>query len=159
MRQDNVQQHPRFFVAIIQQQQTNKQTMASLKSLNSAYFLFPVTAIVFVVLDVAFLYLLQPLFRKQIQDVQTSGPLTIDRVAAVLCYLVLVFGLFYFVILPNRSPMYAFLLGLVVYAVYELTNKSILRKWRWETVVIDTLWGGVLFAVTTWLVNKLGGRN
>ena len=130
----------------------------SLKTLNSAYFLFPVTAIVFVVLDVAFLYLLQPLYRKQIQDVQNGKPLTIDRVAAVLCYLILVFSLFYFVILPNRSPMYAFLLGLLFYAVYELTNKSILRKWRWETVVIDTLWGGVLFAVTTWVVNKVGGR-
>ena len=132
----------------------------TLKSMNSAYFLFPVTAIVFVVLDVAFLYLLQPLFRKQIQDVQgqTSGPFTMDRVAAVLCYLVLVCSWFYFVIVPNRSPLYAFLLGLVVYAVYELTNKSILRKWRWETVVIDTLWGGVLFALTTWVVNKVGGR-
>jgi len=45
----------------------------------------------------------------------------------------------------------AFLLGVFVYGVYETTSLALLRKWRPTTVLIDTLWGGILFALTTYL--------
>jgi len=46
----------------------------------------------------------------------------------------------------------AFLLGLTIYAVYELTSMALLKKWSWLTVIMDTTWGGILFGLTTYLV-------
>ena len=45
----------------------------------------------------------------------------------------------------------AFLLGIFVYGVYEGTSYSILKNWTIYTILIDTLWGGTLFALTTYL--------
>ena len=39
--------------------------------------------------------------------------------------------------------------------VYETTNKAIFNKWTWSTVLIDGLWGGILFGLTTFLTYRL----
>jgi len=46
-------------------------------------------------------------------------------------------------------------LGIVIYGVYETTNYALLKDLSILTVIIDTLWGGLLFASTTYLVNLL----
>jgi uncharacterized membrane protein len=69
----------------------------------------------------------------------------------ILCYILLIFGLYYFIIKENKSVTDAFLLGIFVYGVYELTTISLLSEWELKTVIIDTLWGGILFATTTYL--------
>ena len=46
-------------------------------------------------------------------------------------------------------------LHLCIYAVYELTNYTLLEKWTLKTVIIDTLWGGVLFALTTFIITMI----
>lgn len=43
----------------------------------------------------------------------------------------------------------------MVYGVYETTNYSIINKWEMTAVIMDTLWGGVLFAATTGIVYRL----
>jgi uncharacterized membrane protein len=91
-------------------------------------------------------------FEKQIQDVQGS-PLKINYMGAALCYVFLIIGINYFIIKPKKSVQDAFLLGLVIYGVYETTNYAIFKKWSLLTVFIDTLWGGILFALTTYIVN------
>jgi uncharacterized membrane protein len=74
---------------------------------------------------------------------------------AALCYIFLIAGLNYFIIKPHKSPTDAFLLGLVIYGVYETTNYALFKNWSILTVFIDTLWGGILFALTTYIVNSL----
>ncbi len=64
-------------------------------------------------------------------------------------------GLNYFIIKPKRSISDAFLLGLVIYGVYETTNWAIFNKWSVKSVIIDTLWGGILFASTAFIVRSL----
>ncbi len=49
----------------------------------------------------------------------------------------------------------AFILGLCIYAVYEMTNYALITDWHIKTVLIDTLWGGILFALTTFLVTTI----
>jgi uncharacterized membrane protein len=49
----------------------------------------------------------------------------------------------------------AFLLGIVIYGVYETTSYALLKKWKLSIVLMDTLWGGVLFGLTTALVYSL----
>ena len=61
----------------------------------------------------------------------------------------------YFIIKPRKSVSDAFLLGLVIYGDYETTSYALLKNWSLITVIIDTLWGGALFAITTYVVNML----
>lgn len=79
----------------------------------------------------------------------------VNYLGAALCYVFLIVGINYFIIKPNRSVTDAFLLGLVIYGVYETTNYALFKNWSIITVIIDTLWGGILFALTTYIVSLL----
>lgn len=115
-------------------------------------FLILISAILFIAIDMIYLNLMKNYFSKQIQSVQGS-PIKMRVLGAAICYIFLIIGLNYFIIKPNRSVSDAFLLGIVIYGVYETTNYALLSKWSMLTVILDTLWGGVLFAVTTYLIN------
>lgn len=117
-------------------------------------FAFLISAIAFVVLDYFYLILMKGYFEKQIQLVQGT-PLKVNLLGAIICYIFLITGLNYFIIKPSRSIQDAFLLGLVIYAVYETTNLALFTKWSWLTVLMDSLWGGILFALTTFIVKKI----
>jgi uncharacterized membrane protein len=110
-----------------------------------------VSAITLVVIDSMYLNIIKSYFLKQITLVQGT-PVKLNFLAILLCYIFLVFGINYFIIKPNRSVQDAFLLGLIIYGVYETTNMALFAKWSWLTVLIDTLWGGILFALTTFIV-------
>jgi uncharacterized membrane protein len=116
-------------------------------------FLFLSTATILIIFDSVYLYFFKGYFQKQVKSVQGSD-LKLDMTAAVLCYIFLVVGLYYFIIQKRESLMNAFLLGILVYSVYELTNKALLKNWSYYTVVLDTLWGGILFASTAAIVYK-----
>ena len=111
----------------------------------------PVSVITLVVIDSVYLNIIKSYFLKQITLVQGT-PVKLNFLAILLCYIFLVFGINYFIIKPNRSVQDAFLLGLIIYGVYETTNMALFAKWSWLTVLIDTLWGGILFALTTIIV-------
>jgi len=74
---------------------------------------------------------------------------------AIVCYALLVAGINYFIIQRNRSVLEAFFLGVVIYGVYDSTNYATLKKWTPELAVLDTLWGGSLFALTTYITYNL----
>jgi uncharacterized membrane protein len=83
--------------------------------------------------------------------------MSINYLGAALCYVFLIVGINYFIIKPRKSVSDACLLGLVIYGVYETTNYALFKNWSITTVIIDTLWGGALFAITTYIVNMLRG--
>ncbi len=116
--------------------------------------LFIVSAIVLVVLDSIYLNLIKGHFSALIKNIQGS-PLVVNYVGAAVCYIFLITGLNYFIIKPNRSIQDAFLLGLVIYGVYETTSYALFKGWTLFTVIVDTLWGGILFALTTYIVRLL----
>lgn len=113
-----------------------------------------IISVTMLTLDFIFLSANQKMFEIQIADVQRVS-LQFRPMGALLCYIALVFGLYYFIIKTNRSPLDAFLLGLVINAVYEGTTYAILKKWKWQLVIMDTLWGGVLLSLTTIITYKL----
>lgn len=117
-------------------------------------FLFLVSAIVFISIDFVYLNVMKSYFDNQIKSVQGS-PIKMNYLGAALCYIFLIIGINYFIIKPRRSVSDAFLLGIVIYGVYETTNLALFKNWSILTVIIDTLWGGLLFAATTYLVNLL----
>ena len=117
-------------------------------------FFILITGIVLILIDSIYLTLLKGYFVKQVKIIQGSKP-QIKYIGALICYLFLIIGLNYFIIKPKKSVSDAFLFGLVIYGVYESTNYALFNNWSVLTMFIDTLWGGILFALTTYIVNKL----
>lgn len=112
-----------------------------------------IVAVLLVAVDYFYLSSISGYFNKQIRAIQ-NAPIKLDMVATAICYAFLVFGIYYFIIREKRSALDAFFLGAVVYMVYETTNKAILKDWTWKTVAIDGVWGGILFALVTFLSYK-----
>jgi len=117
-------------------------------------FLMLISAIVLIAIDSVYLNIIKDFFQKQIISVQGSS-VQVNYLGVAICYIFLVTGLNYFIIKPNKSVNDAFLLGLIIYGVYETTNYALFKNWSIITVIIDTLWGGILFASTTYIVNML----
>jgi uncharacterized membrane protein len=127
-----------------------------------------VLAIIILALDAVFLYTISDMFSRQIMLVQGTA-LKVNIPSAAICYVLIVLGLYYFVlrhiIVPNASSaaaaiqnmrlrdgmIAAFFLGVFVYGVYETTTLALLRNWSPMTAVIDTTWGGTLFALSAYL--------
>lgn len=115
---------------------------------------FIISSVVLLCLDMVFLYFISSLFSKQIYEVQQSA-MKINFVGAFLSYFFLIAGLNYFIISERRTITDAFMLGVIVYGVYETTSYALLKNWKLKTVLIDTLWGGILFSLTTFITLAL----
>ena len=117
-------------------------------------FVMLLSAVILLTVDFMYLHVIKGYFSNQVQRVQGSA-MSINYLGAALCYVFLIIGLNYFIIKPHRSVSDAFLLSLVIYGVYETTSYALLKNWSIITVIIDTLWGGLLFASTTYIVNLI----
>lgn len=113
-----------------------------------------ISGVILCLLDIAYITCIQKTFRSQIFAVQSS-PMSLRYLGVIMTYVFLFLGVYYFIIRNHRSIIDAFLLGIFVYGVYDLTNYSTLREWKIELVLMDTLWGGVLFSLTTFFTYKL----
>jgi uncharacterized membrane protein len=108
------------------------------------------SGVIMLLLDGVYFSAFGNFFNTLITSVQGSK-IKFNIVGAVLCYILLIGGLNYFILTPRKSLTDAFLLGLVIYGVYETTNYTIIRKWSPVAVALDTTWGAVLFTLTTYL--------
>ena len=68
-----------------------------------------------------------------------------------MCYILLTIGIYYY---TDKNVMKSFLLGIIIYGVYETTSKALLENWEWKIVIIDTIWGGILFTIIT-MIRKI----
>ena len=121
-----------------------------------------VAIVLFLVLDAFYLGTMSGEWNKLLVRIQGS-PLKVKMIPAVLCYFLIVFSWYYFIYSEYRvhrnvlrSVKTAFILGFVIYGIYELTNAAIINKWEWKYVVMDTLWGGILYALVTYIALKFG---
>lgn len=124
----------------------------SLKSLFTTDLI--ITAITILVLDSLYIYCTYSMFNTQLVQVQNS-PLKLNYLGAILSYTLIILGVQYFIIKPNASVGNAFLLGALVYGVYDTTNLATISNWSYKFATIDTLWGGILFALTASIVKVI----
>jgi uncharacterized membrane protein len=117
-------------------------------------FILLLSAIILISIDFIYLNIIKKYFERQIQIIQSSS-LKINYLGVAFCYIFIITGLNYFIIKPHKSVRDAFLLGVVIYGIFETTNYALFKNWSLLTVIIDTLWGGLLFASTTYIVNLL----
>jgi uncharacterized membrane protein len=106
------------------------------------------------ILDSIYLTAFSSFFNDLVMKVQGSK-LKINLVGAILCYIFLVFGLIYFIISKKKPLIDAFILGIVIYGVYETTTYALFEKWSPLSVILDTFWGGILFTLTTYFSYKM----
>ena len=107
-------------------------------------------AIIFVLVDAAFLYLMNNNFQNMVKKIQGS-PLQMKLIPAIACYIILISSIYYFIIYKKGSYLDAFLLGFFIYGVCETTNMAIFKDWSLKVGLIDLTWGGFLFLITTYL--------
>lgn len=113
-----------------------------------------ISAIVMLALDILYLNLFKDYFNKVVNNIQ-GDPIELDYYATIGCYIVMVIGINYFILKENKGYKDAFFLGLLIYSVFDLTTKAIFKNWEYKAVIIDSLWGGSLFAITTILTKKI----
>jgi uncharacterized membrane protein len=110
--------------------------------------------VIFTLLDGLFIYVNRKQFSEMALKIQHKQiVLNIPSVIITYCFLYL--GLYYFILKEKRDIFDAFLLGIVIYGTYEFTNSSVFSDWTLYTIVTDTLWGGILYATTTYITYKI----
>jgi uncharacterized membrane protein len=109
-----------------------------------------ITFIIFLVLDISFLNLTGKLFADQVVDVQRVIG-TMNYSAAAVEYALLLFALYWFILSRRSSILDAAILGGLINGSFELTNMALFKKWRIETVLLDTAWGAFLWGFVTFL--------
>ncbi len=91
----------------------------------------------------------------------------INRVAAVVFYLLFILGMVVFVIGPavdagswTHALLFGALFGLITYATYDLTNLATLKDWPLLVTIVDMTWGAILAAtvstVTYFIATAIG---
>jgi len=105
-------------------------------------------------LDIMYLGTTRDYYASVVKSIQGS-PMTVRLFSAAITYLIMIFGLYYFILSKNRKPIDSFLFGLVIYGVYEFTTFAIFKNSTLFAVGLDTLWGGCLMALTTFLTQYI----
>lgn len=117
-----------------------------------------VSALLLLVLDAIYLHSINGPFASMIVSIQRVV-MKVKLIPALICYLLLIVGLNYFILDQDRSVMEAFLLGIIVYGTFDSTNMAIFKKYDWKLAIIDSLWGGVLMALTTSITYAIKNTN
>lgn len=117
-------------------------------------------AILMLILDGVWLTSRNAYHQGVFQAIQGS-PLQARLTAGLFVYVLMILGLWYFVVRPASSWQTAAAqgaaLGAVVYGTYDFTNYATLTRYPLAFAVSDTIWGSALFAVTAaatvWFLN------
>lgn len=110
--------------------------------------------IVFTLVDYIYLSTLSSHFKDLVKKIQKGEDMEFRIQPAVVCYIFLIYGLYYFILKEKKNYKDAFILGIVIYGVFETTNAAIFKDWDLKSIIIDTIWGGILYALTTYIYNK-----
>jgi uncharacterized membrane protein len=127
--------------------------------------LYLITLPIFLVIDMVWLVLVAKNFYAQ--QIGLLMKTEINWSAAIIFYLLFVFGLILFVIAPaleknswSHALIYGALFGLVTYATYDLTNLATMKNWPVLITIVDLAWGMTLAAsvsiITYFIATKIG---
>ena len=115
---------------------------------------FILTAIILVAIEAVYLRLMLPYFNSQIKKIQ-GKEITPRPYSVVIVYIIIITGLYYFIIGPNKSYKDGAFFGLAVYGVFDFTNHAILDNYSLPLAMMDTIWGMVLCGTTTFIITTI----
>lgn len=100
--------------------------------------------IIAIILDIPYLLSHKNYFNNIFRKIQGSV-VKLNLLGAIICY-ILISLLIYFIVIQKKLKWYeTMLLGSCVYGIYESTNYATFKKWPIYLLIVDTLWGGILF--------------
>ena len=112
--------------------------------------------------DAIYLTSTSKIFNNTVTMVQGT-PIKMRILPTIICYIALLLGLYHFIIYSNKTKMDkiidGLILGFVIYTVYETTNYAIFDKWNITSVLIDILWGTILFGMVTYITVNVNPIN
>jgi len=118
---------------------------------------FLIVGIIIFCIDLIFLNSLFSKFTKQIKIIQNKE-VVVKKIPAVIAYLFLTIAFYYFIIRKkdnyktnNEMIKDAVILGSLIYGIFDATNLALFDKWTIDLFIIDTIWGGILFGLSTYL--------
>ena len=125
--------------------------------------MYLIAFISFIIIDGIWLgFISKNLYKKELGHLLSRSP---NWYAAIIFYLIFLFGLVYFVINPaieKESVKYlivsGLLFGLITYGTYDLTNLATLKDWPIKITIIDLIWGSTLsmtVSLMTYYIYKL----
>ena len=113
-----------------------------------ATILLKTAGIIFAV-DLLYLFTGGIYFRRMIEQIQ-GQPFSPRYLAGIPVYLALAY-----LLLQTKSYTEAALYGAAVYAVYDMTNYTLFRDYDLTLAIVDTIWGGILFMVSRYIIQKV----
>jgi uncharacterized membrane protein len=89
-------------------------------------------------------------FSRMIKSVQGES-MKVNLFGALIAYVILTtFAIF---IIPKCDNVYeAFMAGFLTYGIYDSTNAATIKNWDPKIAIMDSLWGGTLFAIIKYLI-------
>lgn len=88
------------------------------------------------------------LFHPMIKNIQ-GEKMKLNIYGAIIAYILLFIVLYKFIIIEKRSEIDAFILGACIYGIFDFTNMALFSKYEWVPAIVDMIWGGSLFFITT----------
>ena len=114
-----------------------------------------ISSILLVLIDSVYLSMIgKPTFEKTVAAIQGSK-LVVNMPPAIFTYILMAIILNYFIISANKPAFDAFILGFCAYGIFDFTNLAIFKNYTLKTAIMDTLWGAILFYVTTLITYKV----
>lgn len=98
-----------------------------------------------VIFDFTYFYFTYDIYALNVAKIQRVA-LKINIYSAIICYLLIAYCYQYFILQKNATIWDSLFLGLFVYGVYNLTSISLFKKYDKWIVIMDTIWGMILFA-------------
>lgn len=101
--------------------------------------------------------IMKPEYNKMIPDIQNDS-IMLRLLPTLLSYATIILSILLFA-LPRVSRqtrfkdslLYGGLLGMLMYGMFAFTNYAIISKWTVKVVVLDVIWGFILYTIVTYL--------
>jgi uncharacterized membrane protein len=121
---------------------------------NTMYKTLFVILVTILAIDSVYLYLTKTIFGSLVVKIQRTA-MQFRLEGAIIVYLLLTVGLYYFIVKPGRSILEAGLLGLIIYGTFDFTNYAMFKNYDLGIAIMDTVWGALLFSLTTMVVKMI----
>jgi uncharacterized membrane protein len=116
-----------------------------------------IPGILIIVLDVLFFWKRSDSINAQIRSIQGSD-FQLNPIGALIFYPFLLFGFYYFILKDKRPVTDAVIFGIFLFGAIESNNYALLKDWKLETLLVDTVWGGILLGLTAYLTCQLATK-
>ena len=91
-------------------------------------------------------------FMDMVEKIQNEKSI-VKYSSAAFTYALLILAIYKFT--PNLNYLDTFILGFIIYGVFDFTNMALFNKYDLKIAIQDTVWGGVLFVLTKFVYNNI----